>query len=68
MLLIHILPGKSFMEIKQTKALTSLGMLGNAVGYLGMFLGCALMQMPDLMYALYGWYQAWNEAWGSDQK
>ena len=37
------------MEVEQTRALTFLGMFGNAGGYVGMFLGCALMQLPDLL-------------------
>ena len=41
--------GKTFMEVEQTRALTFLGMFGNAGGYVGMFLGCALMQLPDFL-------------------
>ena len=45
------------MEIEQTKALTGLSMFGNAGGYLGMFLGWALMQLPDFVHALCEWYR-----------
>ena len=55
-----IILGKSYMEIEQTKALTGLSMFGNAGGYLGMFLGWALMQLPDFVHALYEWYRKWN--------
>ena len=41
--------GKTFMEVEQTRALPFLGMFGNAGGYVGMFLGCALMQLPDFL-------------------
>ena len=54
---------KTFMEIEQTKALTALALFGNAGGYLGMFLGCALMQLPDFMYTLHEWFRKLYEAW-----
>ena len=47
--------GKTFMEVEQTKALTGLGLLGNSGGYLGMFLGYAMIQLPDLVSLLYNW-------------
>ena len=37
------------MEVEQTQALTLLGTFGNAGGYVGIFLGCALMQLPDFL-------------------
>ena len=43
------------MYVEQTRALDGLGLFGNAGGYLGMFLGCALMQLPDLIDFLYKW-------------
>ena len=43
------------MEVEQTKALTGLGLLGNSGGYLGMFLGYAMIQLPDLVSLLYNW-------------
>ena len=48
------------MEIEQTRALTGLALFGNAGGYLGMFLGCALMQIPEFVYALHKWFQKQN--------
>ena len=35
------------MEVEQTRALTGLELFGLAGGYLGMFLGVALIQIPD---------------------
>ena len=48
--------GKTFMEIEQTRALTGLVLFGNAGGYLGIFLRCTLMQLPEFMYMLYEWF------------
>ena len=45
--------GKSFMEIEQTRALDGLALFGNVGGYVGIFLGVALMQMPDLLEYVY---------------
>ena len=45
------------MEIEQKMALDELALFGNAGGYLGMFLGCALMQLPDFIYAIYTWFK-----------
>jgi len=41
------------MYVEQTRALDGLGLFGNAGGYLGMFLGCALMQLPDFIDFLF---------------
>ena len=41
------------MEIEQTRALTSLGLFGNAGGYLGMFLGGAIIQIPQAFEKFY---------------
>ena len=41
------------MEIEQTRAITILGLFGNAGGYLGMFLGGALIQIPQLFEKMY---------------
>ena len=40
------------MLIDQQQALTGLGLFGLAGGYLGLFLGCALVQLPDLLVFL----------------
>ena len=41
------------MEIEQTQALGGLALFGNVGGYVGIFLGVALMQMPDLLEHVY---------------
>ena len=41
------------MEIEQTRALDGLALFGNVGGYVGIFLGVALMQMPDLLEYVY---------------
>ena len=41
------------MEVEQTRALTFLGMFGNAGGYVGIFLGCALMQLPEFIQTIW---------------
>ena len=41
------------MEIEQTRALGGLALFGNVGGYVGIFLGVALMQMPDLLEYVY---------------
>jgi hypothetical protein len=48
------------MQIEQTKALDELALFGNSGGYLGMFLGCALMQLPDFVYALYTLFKTYS--------
>ena len=40
------------MFIDQQQALTGLGLFGLAGGYLGLFLGCALVQLPDFLIFL----------------
>ena len=49
------------MEVEQTQALTGLGLFGNAGGYLGMFLGCALMHFPDLLFTLCNWLTSYKK-------
>ena len=49
------------MVVEQTRALTGLGLFGNAGGYLGMFLGCAIMQLPELAFAFYRWLRQLNK-------
>jgi hypothetical protein len=43
------------MYVEQTRALSGIGLFGLAGGYLGLFLGCALMQLPDFIHFLYKW-------------
>ena len=54
-MLTYFIVERSFLIVDQRRALTALGLFGNAGGYLGMFLGCALIQLPDFLYALYRW-------------
>ena len=49
------------MEVEQTQALTGLGLFGNAGGYLGMFLGCALMHFSDLLFTLCNWLTSYKK-------
>ncbi len=41
------------MEIEQSRALDGLALFGNVGGYVGIFLGMALMQLPDLLEYVY---------------
>ena len=41
------------MEIVHVRALDGLALFGNIGGYVGIFLGVALMQMPDLLEYVY---------------
>ena len=56
-----IFSGKTFMAVRQTKALTGLAVFGNAGGYLGLFMGCALMHFPDLFYKFCTWLASCKE-------
>ena len=49
------------MEVEQTQALTGLALFGNAGGYLGMFIGCALMHFPDLLFTLCNWLTSYKK-------
>ena len=40
------------MEVEQSRSLTGLELFGLAGGYLGMFLGGAFIQIPDLFLKL----------------
>ena len=48
------------MEVEQTRELNGLGLFGNSGGYIGMFLGCALMQVPEMLFAVYAWFYRLN--------
>ena len=41
------------MEVQQTRAMDGLALLGNVGGYVGEFLGIALIQLPDFIYYMY---------------
>ena len=41
--------GKTYMEIKQTRDYDLQSLIGNAGGYLGLFLGVCLLQLPQLL-------------------
>ena len=43
----------TFKEIKQVKAYTIQSLVGNVGGYLGLFLGCSLSQLPSLLLSVY---------------
>ena len=49
---IDCISGKTFMEVEQTRDLTGLELFGLVGGYLGMFLGGTLVQIPDLVLRL----------------
>ena len=51
--LFYFPTGKTYMEVQQTRAMDGLALLGNVGGYVGEFLGIALIQLPDLVYFLY---------------
>ena len=38
-----------FRDIVQTKSYTFEGLVGNVGGYIGLFLGCSLVQIPDFL-------------------
>ena len=50
--------GETFMEIEQTRSYDIQNLVGNAGGYVGLFLGAALMQLPTGMGRLYRWLRA----------
>ena len=50
--------GETFMEIEQTRSYDVQNLVGNAGGYVGLFLGAALMQLPTGMGKLYRWLKA----------
>ena len=42
--------GKTYMEIEQTRDYDLQSLIGNAGGYVGLFLGVCLMQLPQLLF------------------
>ena len=45
----------SFMEIKHVRAFDIESLIGNAGGYLGLFTGYAILQLPSLIFLTVGW-------------
>ena len=44
-----------FKEIKQTRAYSLQSLVGNVGGYLGLFLGYAIMDLPPLINSFVSW-------------
>ena len=49
--------GNTFMEIEQVRAYDFQNLIGNGGGYIGVFLGVALIQLPTLVYRCYALLQ-----------
>ena len=45
--------GTTYMEITQTRAYDGQSLIGNAGGYVGLFLGVALIQLPLALESLF---------------
>ena len=45
----------SFMEIKHVRAFDIQSLIGNSGGYLGLFTGYAVLQLPNLVYLMVKW-------------
>ena len=45
--------GNTFMEIEQVRAYDIQSLIGNGGGYIGVFLGVAVIQLPTLLYKIY---------------
>ena len=45
--------GKTYMEIEQTQDYDLQSLIGNAGGYVGLFLGVCLLQLPQLLLDAY---------------
>ena len=50
--------GETFMEIEQARSYDVQNLVGNAGGYVGLFMGVALMQLPTGIGKLYRWLKA----------
>ena len=48
-----------FKEIKQVRAYNVQSLVGNAGGYIGLFLGYTLKEMPFFLKTLYGFTKCW---------
>ena len=44
-----------FMEIKQIRAYNLQNLVGNGGGYIGLFLGYSIVQLPSMMISAYHW-------------
>ena len=51
---------ESFMLIKQTRDYDIQSLIGNAGGYLGLFLGCAILQIPQALKYTMEWINSWR--------
>ena len=51
--MFYLISGKTFMHVVQSRALSGLSLFGNMGGYIGIFLGFALMQLPDFLNFMY---------------
>ena len=47
---------ETFMAIEQSRAYTIQSLVGNAGGYLGLFLGYAILQIPQFIALFYNWF------------
>ena len=48
----------TYMEIQQIRAYSIQDLVGDIGGYLGLFLGFALLQIPELLLKIYVWMDA----------
>ena len=44
---------QEYKEIRQVRAYDAQSLIGNAGGYIGLFLGCALRELPSFMLIVY---------------
>ena len=49
--------GKTYMEIEQAKAYDFQSLIGNGGGYVGVFLGVALLQLPTFLFKSFEFIQ-----------
>ena len=48
-----------FKEIKQVRAYNVQSLIGNSGGYIGLFLGYTLKEMPSFLKIIYGFTMSW---------
>ena len=51
--------GVTYMEIEQVRAFDFQSLVGNAGGYVGVFLGVALLQLPRFLISVYNYIKQW---------
>ena len=51
--------GETYMEIEQARAYDLERLIGNAGGYIGVFLGVALIQLPSFILHMHNYAQLW---------